>query len=174
MKSAGRHKSQFPNSWRNGKNLGIQPRLIGSFHVKSTNPSHLTHMDFADILWSQCTHQEMKMLKILSFYHEIFQNYDRLNYRPSSLDNKPLQFLAFSNYPYSASFNSKHLKFWMGAHFLEVSIIKKKFCQNIENYTCSGVLKLSNWPLQYFLSYFHWAIPYKNIKQYNLMFNRST
>ena len=52
-------------------------------------------MDFADILSSQCTHQEMKILKILSFYHERFQNYDRLNYGPSSLDNKPLQFMAF-------------------------------------------------------------------------------
>ena len=47
----------------------------GSFHVKSTNPSHLTHMDFADILSSQCTHQEIKILKILS-YHERFENYD--------------------------------------------------------------------------------------------------
>ena len=47
----------------------------GSFHVISTNPSYLTHMDFADILSSQCTHQEIKILKILS-YHERFQNYD--------------------------------------------------------------------------------------------------
>ena len=68
-------------------------RLIGSFRVKSTNPSHLTHMDFADILSSQCTHQEMKILKMLSSYHERFQNYGRLNYGPSSLDNKPLRFL---------------------------------------------------------------------------------
>ena len=70
-------------------------QVVGSFHVKSTNPSHLTHMDFADILSRQCTHQEMKILKILSFYHERFQNYDRLNYGPSSLDNKPLRFMAF-------------------------------------------------------------------------------
>ena len=67
----------------------------GSFHVISTNPSYLTHMDFADILSSQCTHQEMKILKVLSSSHERFQNYDYLNYRPSSLDNKPLQFMAF-------------------------------------------------------------------------------
>ena len=46
----------------------------GSFHVKSTNPCHLTHIDFADILSSQCTHKEMKILKILSYYHESFQN----------------------------------------------------------------------------------------------------
>ena len=52
-------------------------------------------MDFADILSSQCAHQEMKILKILSSYHERFQNYDHLNYGPSSLDNKPLQFMAF-------------------------------------------------------------------------------
>ena len=68
---------------------------VRSFHVKSTNTSHLTHIDFADILPSQCTHQEMKILKILSFYHERFQNYDRLNSGPSRLDNKPLQFMAF-------------------------------------------------------------------------------
>ena len=67
-----------------------------SRHVgKSTNTSHLTHIDFADILSSQCTHQEMKILKILSSYQERFQNYDRLNSGPSSLDNKPLQFMAF-------------------------------------------------------------------------------
>ena len=67
---------------------------MGSFHVKSTNSSHLTHMDFANILSSHCTHQEMKILKILS-YHERFQNFDRLNYGPSSLDNKPSQLMAF-------------------------------------------------------------------------------
>ena len=67
----------------------------GSFHVKSTNPAHLTHMDFADILSSQCTHQEMKILKTLSSYHKRFQTYVCLNYGPSSLYSKPLQFLAF-------------------------------------------------------------------------------
>ena len=51
-------------------------------------------MDFADILSSQYTHQEIKILKLLS-YHERFQNYDRLNYGPSSLGNKTLQFMAF-------------------------------------------------------------------------------
>ena len=34
-------------------------------------------MDFANILSSQCTHQEMKFLKILSY--ERFQNYDCLD-----------------------------------------------------------------------------------------------
>ena len=57
-------------------------KVIGSLHVKSANPPHLTHMDFADTLLSQYTHQEMKILKILSSYHERFQNYDCLNYEP--------------------------------------------------------------------------------------------
>ena len=34
--------------------------------------------------------KEMKILKILSSYHVWFQNYDRLNYGPFGLDNKPL------------------------------------------------------------------------------------
>ena len=46
----------------------------GSFNVKSTNPPHLTLMDFAEILLSQCTHQEIKILKILLTYHVWFQN----------------------------------------------------------------------------------------------------
>ena len=45
-------------------------------------------MDFADILSGQCSHQEIKILNILSSYHERFQNYDHLNYDPFSLDNK--------------------------------------------------------------------------------------
>ena len=52
-------------------------------------------MDFADILSSQCTHQDMKILKILFSYQERFQNYDRLNCGHSSLDNKPFRFMAF-------------------------------------------------------------------------------
>ena len=141
-------------------NLVVKSKLppqscSGSFHhVKSTIPSHLTHMDFPDILSSQCTHQEMKILKILSSYHERFQNYDHLNYGPSSLDNKPLQFMTFWNCSYSASFNSKHQKFWMGIHFLEVFTTKNLFNENFENYASGGVLKLSNWPLQYFFHIF--------------------
>ena len=78
---------------------------------------------------------------------------------PSSLDNKPLQFMAFWNCSYSASFNSKHLKFWMGTHFLELFTTKNLFSENFENYTCDGVQKLSNWPLQYFCHIlFQWAI----------------
>ena len=130
----------------------------GSFHVKSTIPSHLTLMDFSDVLLSQCTHREMKILKTLSSYHERFQNYDHLNYGSSSLDKKPLLFMAFWNCPYSASFNSKHQKFWMGIHFLEVFTTKNLFNENFENYASGGVLKLSNWPLQYFFSHFQWAI----------------
>ena len=49
-------------------------------------------MDFAEILLSQYTHQDIKILKILS-YHVQFQNYDCLNYKPFSLDPKPLQFM---------------------------------------------------------------------------------
>ena len=91
-------------------------------------------------------------------YHETFQNYDRMNYGPSSLDNKPLQFMAFWNCCYSARFNSKHLKFWMGTHFLEVFTAKNLFRENLKNCTCGGVLKLSNWSLQFFLSHLQWAI----------------
>ena len=68
--------------------------LMGSFDVKwakSQESSHLTHMDFAEILSSQCTHQEMKILKILSSC-EYLQNYSHLNYRLFSLDIKPFQF----------------------------------------------------------------------------------
>ena len=63
--------------------------------MKSTNPSHLTHMDFADILSSQCTHQEMKILKILSSYHERFQNYVRVNYEPSSMYSNDGEFINY-------------------------------------------------------------------------------
>ena len=52
-------------------------------------------MDFAEILSSQCTHQEIKILKILLSSHEWFQNYSHLNYGPFSLDIESLQFMAF-------------------------------------------------------------------------------
>ena len=52
-------------------------------------------MDFVDILSSQCSHQEIKILKILSSYDERFQNYDCQSYGPFNLDNKLLQFMAF-------------------------------------------------------------------------------
>ena len=130
----------------------------GSFDVKWTNPSHLAHVGFANILSSQCTNQEMKILEILSSYHERFQNYDCLNYRPFSLDSKPLQFMLFWNCSYSANFNSKHLKCWMGTHFLEVFHTKNLFSENFENCTCGGGLQLLNWPLQYFFLHFQWAI----------------
>ena len=103
------------------------------------------------LIFCQCTHQEMKVLKISSSYHERFQNYDHLNYEPSSLDNKILQFMTFWNCSYSASFNSKHLKFWMRTHFLEVFTTKNLFS---EYWSSGGVLKLSNWPLQYFFHIF--------------------
>ena len=78
---------------------GTQGSFIeGSFHVKWTKfqrSSHFTLMDFAEILSSQCTHQEMKILKILSSSCEQFQNYSHLNYGPFSLGIKSLQFMAF-------------------------------------------------------------------------------
>ena len=73
-------------------------RLEGSFHVKWTKfrkSSHLTRMDFAEILPNQCTHQEMKILKIILYSHERFQIYSHLNYGPFSLDIESLQFMAF-------------------------------------------------------------------------------
>ena len=82
--------------------------------------SHLTFMDFDEILSRQCTHQEMKILKIWLSSHERFQNYSHLNYGPFSLDIESLQFMAFWKCSYLESFNSKHLKFWIVTHFLEV------------------------------------------------------
>ena len=65
----------------------------GSIHVKWTKfqkRSHLTLMDFAEILSSQCTHQEEKILEILLSSHERFQNYSHLNYGLFSLDIESL------------------------------------------------------------------------------------
>ena len=39
-------------------------------------------MDFAEILSSQFSHQEIKVLKILSSYHAHFQNFDCIHYGP--------------------------------------------------------------------------------------------
>ena len=71
---------------------------LGSFHVKWTKfqkRSHLTLIDFAEILSSQCSHQEMKILKNFLSSRERFQNYSHLNYGPFSLDIESLQFMAF-------------------------------------------------------------------------------
>ena len=81
----------------------------------------------AEILSSQRTHQEMKILKILSSSYEWLQNYSHLNYGPFNLDIKSLQFMAFWNCSYSASFNSKHLKFWVATYFQEAFTTKKLF-----------------------------------------------
>ena len=62
----------------------------------------------------------MKILKILSFYHVQFQNYNCLNYGLFGLDIKLLQCTAFWNCFYSVSFNCKHFKFWMVTHFQEL------------------------------------------------------
>ena len=52
-------------------------------------------MDFAEILSSQCTHQELKILKTALSFRERFQNYSHLNYEPFSLDIESVQFMAF-------------------------------------------------------------------------------
>ena len=52
-------------------------------------------MDFAQILSSQYTHQEMKTLKILLSSRERFQNYSHLNYGPFNAEIESLQFVAF-------------------------------------------------------------------------------
>ena len=39
-------------------------------------------MDFVEILSGEYVHQEMKILKMLSFYHVQFRNYDHLKYGP--------------------------------------------------------------------------------------------
>ena len=52
-------------------------------------------MEFAEILSSKSTHQEMKILKILLSSRERFQNYNHLNYGPFSLDIESPQIMAF-------------------------------------------------------------------------------
>ena len=72
----------------------------GSFHVKWTKfqkSSHLTFIDFAEILSSQCTHQDMKVLNILLSSRESLPSHSHLNYQPYSLDIESLQFMAFWN-----------------------------------------------------------------------------
>ena len=67
--------------------------LSGLFCVKWTEfqkSSHLTLMDFAEILSSQSPHQEMRILKILLSSCEWFQNYSYLNYGPFGLDIESL------------------------------------------------------------------------------------
>ena len=84
-------------------------------------------MDFAEVLSSQCSYQDMKILKILLSSHERFQNYSHLNYGPFSLDIESLQFIAFWKCSYVESFNSKDLKFWIATYFLEVFTTKNLF-----------------------------------------------
>ena len=68
-------------------------------------------MVFAEFLSSQCTHYEMKILKISLSSREQFQDYSHLNYEPFSLEIESLQFMAhFENAPILLA-NSKHLKF---------------------------------------------------------------
>ena len=117
--------------------------------MKSTNPPHLTRMDFAEILSSQFSHQAIIVLKILSSYHAHFQNFDCIHYGPFNPNTKPLQFLAFPKCSYSTSFNSKLLKILNDDSFLGIIYNKNTF------YACGGMLKLSSWPLQYFFSHFH-------------------
>ena len=49
------------------------------------------------------------------------------NYGPLSLDIESFQFMVFWNCSYSASFNSKHLKFWIVTHFLQAFTTKNIF-----------------------------------------------
>ena len=79
--------------------------------------SHLTLIDFFKILSGEGMHQEMKILKILSVYHMQLRYHEHLKYGPFSLDTKPLFFLSFLNYFYSAIFKMKHLKFGLAIHF---------------------------------------------------------
>ena len=46
-------------------------------------------------------------------------------------------------------------------HIFWKYLLQKTFLVKIfsKNYTCGGLLKLSNWQLQYFFSHFQWAIP---------------
>ena len=83
----------------------------------------------------------MKILKISLSSREQFQDYSHLNYEPFSLEIESLQFMAhFENAPILLA-NSKHLKFWIVTHFLELFTTKNLFSENFENYTCGGVLK---------------------------------
>ena len=91
-----------PSFYHEALNCRHESLGFGSFHVKWTKfqkSSHLTLMDFAEILSSQCTHQEMKILKILLSSRERFQNYSHLNYELFNLDIESLQFVAFWNAP---------------------------------------------------------------------------
>ena len=83
-------------------------------------------MDFAEILSSQCTHQEMKILKILLSSRERFQNYSHLNYGPFSLDIESLQFMTFWKCSYLESFNSKDLTEILNSDLFSGSIYYKK------------------------------------------------
>ena len=101
-------------------NLYQHAKKWGSFYKKSPEfkkTSHLTLMDFVEILSGECIHQEIKILKILSFYHVQFGNYDQLKYGPFCLYTKPLKVLSFWSWFYSAIFNRKYLKFGLTIHF---------------------------------------------------------
>ena len=142
--------------------------IIGSFHAKSPEfykTSQLTLMYFVKILSSECIHQEMKILKILSFYHVQFGNYDQLKYGPFSLNTKPLKFLSFWSCFYSAIFHSvifnrKHIKFGLAIHFH--TIFKKMYlAKNFIKQVCDGVLKLSKLLLWCFSFHFQRAISWQ-------------
>ena len=104
----------------------------------------------------------MKILKILSFYHVCFRNYDHLKYGPFNLYTEPLKFLSFWNCVYSVIFNMKHLKFALIIHFYK--IIPKTMClaQNFIKHVCGGELKLSKLLLQCFSFHFQIAISWKD------------
>ena len=139
--------------------------IIGSFHVKSPEfykTSQLTLMDFVKISSSECIHQEMKILKILSLYHVQFGNYDERKYGPFSLNTKPLNFLPFWSCFYSVIFHSvifnrKRIKLGLAIHFH--TIFKKMYLAKLFiKQVCGGVLKLSKLLLLCFSFHFQRAL----------------
>ena len=138
--------------------------ISGSFHVKSTKfqtISHLTLMDFVQILSHECIHQKMKILKILSLYPVWFRNYDHLKYGPFDLDTKPLKFLSFWNWFYSAIFNRKHLKFGLVNHFHEIIPKTMYLAKNFIRHFCGKQLKFSKLMLSCFSFHFQRAISWQ-------------
>ena len=112
---------------------------------------YLIFMDFAESLSSQFTHKEMKILKILLPSSEWFQNCSHLNYGP----------LAWT----SSHCNLWHFETALIQTVLTVSwnfewrLIFRKYLQQ-KTFLAKilkimpGVLKLSNWQLQYFFFFY--------------------
>ena len=91
-----------------------------NFREVPTSPSWIL------LKFCQCTHQEMKILKILLPSRGRFQNYSHLNYGPVSLDIESLQFMTFWKCSYLESFNSKDLTEILNSDLFSGSIYYKK------------------------------------------------